>query len=87
MCGNARDKYTNCGGDAIVQCGNRVCVILAWTVMARPVWWCQKVRFLEVIAILGLTPSEMTQCIIPPSELVQDEVQQLLILELITMST
>ena len=86
MCDKARDKYTDCGGDVIVQFGNRVCVILAWTVRARPVWWCQKVQFLEMIGILGMTPSEMTQYIIPPSELVQDEVQKLLIVELITMA-
>ena len=37
------------------------------------------VLILEVIVLLGITPSELMQCLRPPLELVQDEVQQLLI--------
>ena len=44
------------------------------------------VLILEVMVVMGLPPSELMQCLIPPSDLVQVEVQQLLILELIPMA-
>ena len=42
--------------------------------------------FLEVIVVMGLTPLELMHYLIPPSELVQGGLQQLLIVELSIIS-
>ena len=81
------DEYTNCGGDAIVQYGNEVCMMFACTARVTPVSWQQKVVFLEVMVVMVLTPSLLTHCPRPPSEPVQGGVQQLFIVELIPMET
>ena len=85
VCGNVRDEYTNCGREAIVQCGNTVCIMIYWNMKVRPVWWWQKVQFLEMMVVIKLTPLELTQYLRTPSELVRCGVQQLLIVELVTM--
>ena len=56
------------------------------SVQMRLVLWCHKVRVLEVMVVMGLTPLELMQYLIPPSDLVQGGVQQLCIVELILMS-
>ena len=43
------------------------------------------VLILEAMVVLGLKPLELMQYLVPPLELVQGGVKQLLILELITM--
>ena len=51
----------------------------------RLVWLCHKVRFWEVMVVLGMRPKELMQCTRLTSELVQGGAQQTLILELILM--
>ena len=51
----------------------------------RLVWWCQKLRFFLLMVVLGLIPLELVQCLIPPYDREQVEVQKLLIVQLIMM--
>ena len=41
------------------------------SVQMRLVLWCQKVQFLKGFVVLGLTPSELMQCLIPPPEILK----------------
>ena len=50
-----------------------------------PVWWWKKVRFFEVMVVLGITPLELTQCLRPPPEMVRSGAKQLFIVEVIPM--
>ena len=59
VCGNVRDGYTVCWGDAIVYYLNVVCMLFV------------SVLILEVMVVLGLTPLELMQCLVPPSDLLQ----------------
>ena len=47
VCGNVRDGYTVCWGDAIVYYLNVVCMLFV------------SVLILEVMVVLGLTPLEL----------------------------
>ena len=41
------------------------------SVHMRLVLWCQKVQFLKGFVVLGLTPWELMQCLIPPPEILK----------------
>ena len=56
VCGDVRDRCTDCGGDAIVQYRGVVFMMFAWTVSVTQVLWWQKVKILEVMISMGLTP-------------------------------
>ena len=86
VCGNVRDEYTKCGGYTIVQCGRNFFMMFDWTVKVITVWGWQKVRFLEVLVVTGLKPLELTQCLRPKSDLVQDGGLKMFIVELITIT-
>ena len=85
MCVDMRDEYSDCGVNVIVKHRDALCIIFALAVRGTPVWWSHKVQISEVMVVMGLTPSELTQCLIPPSELVNGRVQLLFIVELIQM--
>ena len=59
VCVTVRDEYTGCWGYVIVLCLSAVYKIFS----------CELI--FEVIFVIGLSPSELMQCLIPPSELVQ----------------
>ena len=80
-----RYEYTDCRGYPIFYYLISVCMMFS-SVKMRIVFWYHKVRILRVVVVLGMTPLELMQFMIPPSEMVQGRVQQMLILELIMMT-
>ena len=73
VCDTVRYEFTGCWGNAIIFC------LIAVNMMFS----CELI--LEVMVVLGLTLSELMQCLRPPLELVQVGVQELVILVLVQM--
>ena len=74
VCDTMRDEYNGCWGKAIVLCLGAV----------YRMFDCELI--LEVMVVLILPPLELMEFLRPALDMVQDGVQELVILELVSMS-